>query len=328
MAERILWGIHAGRDWEADDLFCQKMVIAIGWPKMGNLKKFKDREAYKEKYTEAYPDGTEGAIRNAAGVFYRFVYEMKIGDLIAYPSSPTKQIYLGKVVGDYEYNPDLDADSPNQRKVKWNKNLPRTSFSQEALYEIGSALTLFQVSNYADEFISALEGIPETPVTDEEAATITEWTEDRTQDFILKQLRKHYKGDALEDLVVNLLEKMGYHARKTPKNSPSVDVIAHKDELGFESPIIKCQVKTEEGSIKLEPVEKLYSNVNQGEFGLFIALSEYNDKAQRFAEGKANLRLIDGYEFVNIIIDHYDELDTQYKNSIPLKKIFLPNPTD
>ena len=43
-----------------------------------------------------------------------------------------------------------------QRKVKWLKTLPRTSFSQGALYEAGSAMTFFMLKNYADEFLTAL----------------------------------------------------------------------------------------------------------------------------------------------------------------------------
>lgn len=323
MKERMLWGIHGGPEWEADNLFRKNNLIAIGWHEMGDLSKYKDREEYKKRYERVYTDVSEGAMRNAAGMFYRFVHEMKIGDLAIYPSSPSRQVYIGEIIGPYKYAPNIDSHFPNQRHVRWLKNLPRTRFSQQALYEIGSALTLFQVRNNADEFISVLEGEVKPPVVEGEVATITEDIETQTKDFVLKQLYKHYKGEALEDLIIHLLKKMGYHARRTEKNKPSVDIIAHKDELGFEPPIIKCQVKTEDNPIKLEPVEKLYSNVNPGEFGLFIALSSYSDKASRFAEGKANLRLVDGYDLVDMIMTHYDELDTRFKNSIPLKKGFL-----
>lgn len=120
---------------------------------------------------------------------------------------------------------------------------------------------------------------------------------------------------------------MGYHARKTPKNNPSVDIIAHKDELGFEAPIIKCQVKSDEGTIGLDPVEKLNSHVNQSEFGLLVTLSDFNKNALQFAEPKHNLRLVDGYTLVDMLLNHYAELDNKYRNAIPLHQVFLPNPT-
>jgi restriction system protein len=44
-----------------------------------------------------------------------------------------------------------------------------------------------------------------------------------------------------------------------------------------------------------------------------------------FANAKNNLRLINGYDLVDIILEYYDELDTKYKNTIPLNKVFLPS---
>ena len=319
MGEKTVWGIHAGSEGEADELFIKNRVIAIGWPKLGDLSKYKDREQYKVRHEEVYDADSIGALRNTAGIVFRFVHEMQIGDYIIYPSKVSRQVYIGEIIGEYKYSPDIEKRYPNQRTVKWLGNFPRTSFIQEALYEIGSALTLFQVRNFADEFIVKLEGKPSAePPEEEEIATISEDVGIQTKDFVLKQLKKHYKGEVLEVFIVHLLERMGYHARQTVKNNPSVDIIAHKDEFGFESPVIKCQVKSEDSPIKLEPVEKLYSRVNQSEYGLFIALSTYSDKVRNFGESKHNLRLIDGYELVDLILDYYDELDTKFKNSIPL----------
>ncbi len=332
MAEETIWGIHAGSEGEADSLFIKNKVIAIGWHHVGDLTQYKDRETYKNVLQQTYKDMPVGAVRNTGGIFQRFVYEMQIGDLVIYPSKRSKQIYIGEVKSEYKYRPDSTKEFINQRDVEWKANYPRTRFSQQALYEIGSALSLFQVKNYADEFLAALEGKPESEESavgeeTEEVATIAEDVETQTKDFVLKQISKYYKGVALEVFIVHLLEKMGYHARQTFKNNPSVDIIAHKDEFGFESPLIKCQVKSEGGAIKLEPVEKLCSRVKSNEYGLFITLSSYNDKVYRFAESQPNLRLINGYELVDIILEHYDELDTKYKNTIPLTKVFLPSVT-
>ena len=64
-------------------------------------------------------------------------------------------INLGVVEGEYYY--EAGQRYPNRRRVKWLKHIPRTAFSQGALYEVGSALTFFQVKNYADEFLKALD---------------------------------------------------------------------------------------------------------------------------------------------------------------------------
>jgi restriction system protein len=54
--------------------------------------------------------------------------------------------------------PRPEAGYPNLRPVKWLRAVSRSHFTQGALYEIGSAMSLFLIKNYAEEFRAALEG--------------------------------------------------------------------------------------------------------------------------------------------------------------------------
>ena len=107
-----------------------------------------------------------------------------------------------------------------QRPVKWRKEFPRTSFSQGALYELGAAMTLFQIKNYADEWLAAIDTKPPevTETEDEISVTSAGDIEEQTRDFVIKQLSTHLKGELLEQLVAHLLEQMGYNTRLTRKN--------------------------------------------------------------------------------------------------------------
>ena len=87
---------------------------------------------------------------------------MKPGDYIAYPSKNDKQVHLGRVEGPYRFDPKIAPKYFNVREVKWLSAVPRSHFTQGALYEIGSALSLFQIRNYADEFFAAI-GRPRRP---------------------------------------------------------------------------------------------------------------------------------------------------------------------
>ncbi|MBM3773300.1 MAG: hypothetical protein FJW27_18820 [Acidimicrobiia bacterium] len=51
-------------------------------------------------------------------------------------------------------------------------------------------------------------------------------------------------------------------------------------------------------------------------------------KSKRFADGKANLRLIDGDDLVSMVLNHYESLDARYKGLIPLKRVYIPEPVD
>jgi len=325
--ETTVWGIHAGVGGEADDLFLRKSCIAIGWEKVGDLSAISpDREALKAKVAEAYPDRKPGAIPLDAGLLYRFLYEMKAGDIVVYPSKRDRQVHIGRVEGPYRYDPKQNSQYPNQRAVKWLRALPRMHFAQGALYEIGAQMTLWQVRNYADQFLAAVEGKTPPPATeDETVALVAEEIEEITRDFVLKQLAKELKGHPLADFVAHLLGAMGYRTKVSPAGpDKGVDIVAHKDELGFEPPIVKVQIKSTTGSVGDPEVSALYGKVASEEFGLLVTLGTFTTQAVNFASGKSNLRLIDAVELVDLILRHYDQFDSRYKGLIPLKRVYVP----
>lgn len=328
-----IWGIHAGRTGDADSLFLKKDCIAIGWEEMGDLSALKpDREAFKVKVAEVYPKAKAGAIPNYAGQVFRFVHEMKPGDLVVYPSKRDRQVHLGRVEGGYRYDPAMNPGYPQVRAVKWLRAVPRTHFSQGALYEIGSAMSLFQVKNYADEFRAVIEGktLPAVPVAqDESVAAVAEDIEQTTRDFVLKRLAEELKGHPFADFVAHLLNTMGYRTRVSEEGPDGgIDIVAHKDELGFEPPIIKVQVKSSEGSIGDPAVSALYGKVANSEFGLLVTIGVFTGQARTFAKSKSNLRLIDGEELVDLIFQHYDQFDSRYKGLLPLRRVYVPEAID
>lgn len=330
-AENNIWGIHAGKTGDADELFFKGSCIALGWGKVPDLSKLpSDREAFKDAVARAYPDKPRAVPVNG-GQLYRFVHEMKRGDFVVYPSKRDRQIHLARVEGDYRYNNSIEPTYPHQRSVVWLREVPRTHFTQGALYEIGAAMSLFLVQKYVEEYRTAVEGT-EAPVAhvanDETVAAVTEDVEETTKDFVLKRLAQEVKGEALEGVVAHLLECMGYHARLTRKNEPSVDVIAHKDHLGLEPPIIKVQVKSGEGAVSDRDVSALYGKLSASEYGLFVTLGTFSPPSRQFERSKSNLRLIDGEELVELIFHNYEKFDARHKGLLPLRKVYVPEQID
>lgn len=331
MKEPAIWGIHAGRTGDADSLFLKRSVIAIGWHEMGDLSEIAcDREAYKLAVAKSYPNVKPGAVPNYAGQLLRFACEIQVGDLVLYPSKQDRMVHFGQVQGGYLYDPKISAGYPNQRAVKWVKAIPRTQFTQGALYELGSAMSLFQVKTYADEYREVLAGgSVEEPVSqDETVGVVADEIVESTRDFVLKTLAQELKGHPLSHFVANLLRTMGYRTRVSPEGPDGgIDIIAHKDELGFEPPIIKVQVKSgDKGTVGDPVVSALYGKVGHEEFGMIVTLGAFTTQAINFAKSKSNLRLISGTELVDLILTHYEEFDSSYKGVLPLRRIYVPEP--
>jgi len=330
--DRTIWGIHGGRAGEAETLFLRHNVIALGWVEMGDLLKLPGtREAFRNKQMEVEPGRKSGYYPIASGQVFRFVHEVKKGDIVAYPSKSDRQIHIGEIVGDYRYDSTGEPRFPHRRAVKWLSAHPRTRFSQGALYEIGSAMSFFQIKNYADEYVAIMGGKKgdQPVVTDTSISYVAEDIQQNTEDFIIKKLAQELKGHLLAEFVAHLLETMGYRTRVSPEGPDGgVDIIAHKDELGFEPPIIKVQVKSSEGSLGEPIVSQLYGKVDKNEFGLVVTLGNYTNQATTFARNKSNLRLIDGDDLVDLVLQHYDKFDSRYKGILPLRRVFVPVPLE
>ena len=117
-----VWGIHT----QNDNLFLKNNVIAIGWKAFGNLSELEaTRDAFKAHYEKSYPDAKKGSIATSAGMLFRFIHEVNIGDYVVFPSKTNRQINIGIIEGAYEYVSSSD-EYVQQRKVKWLKHLPRT----------------------------------------------------------------------------------------------------------------------------------------------------------------------------------------------------------
>lgn len=324
--EKKIWGIHT----QDEGLFLKDDKIAIGWKEIGNLKNIPaNRDDFKEKYIQVFPDAKKGSIPTSVGMLYRFCHEVQIGDYVVYPSKSDRMINIGEVTGDYTYVADAH-EYVQQRDVKWLKHIPRTYFSQGALYEIGSAMTFFAVKNYADEFLAALDkGFKKSSAASDEDDTVGATAEDiieSTKDFILKELSRNLKGYALEEFVADLLRAMGYRTTVSVHGGDSgIDITAYKDEL---PPRILVQVKSQDSDIKETTIQSLKGAMREGDYGLFVTLSNYTKNAQKYLESTPIIRGINGTELVDLILKYYEDLDDKYQKMIPLKMVYIPVPKE
>jgi restriction system protein len=328
MTAKSMWGMHMELHHEMRPV--EQGFLSIGWDLVGDLSKLAPtREAFKKALAEAYPATKPGGVPVQAGVLYRFAVEVARGDYVVYPSKPDRMINLGIIESDYQFDRKPDPAFPNRRKVKWLKSLPRTAFSQTALYEIGSAITLFQVAAHYDEFLAAFEGKPTEPeeVDDTTVSAVSAQVEESTEDFIVKRLKTGQSPYAFEHFVAHILICMGYRARVTKASGDGgIDIIAHKDELGFEPPIIKVQCKQTLEPIGRPDVQRLHGAIEQGEHGLFVTLGPFSNDAKTFERSKPNMRLIDGTTLIELIYTHYSKFEPRYQMLLPLKRVYIPGP--
>lgn len=326
--ERPIWGIHMDRGFETRPIL--EGFIAIGWSAVGNLSKLSaSREAFKKAVIVTYPNMKPGAVPVIAGTLYKFANETQKGDLVIYPSKVDRMVNLGVIQSDYQFHPSDDGmGCPNRRSIRWTGQIARPGFSQSALHEIGSAVTLFAVKNNAEEFMAAFEGRP-LPSEDLDAETgnaAAVIAEEEIEDFVIKKLKSGLSFRQFEYFVAHLLERMGFYCRVTQATGDGgVDIIAHKDELGFHD-VVKVQCKQTLNTIGQPQVAQLYGHIQDEEHGLFVTLGSYSTPAIEFERANQNLRLVSGDELIKLIFNHYEEFEPRYRMLLPMKRAYVVAP--
>ena len=328
-----LWGVHMGRHVGSGPV--EGGYVAIGWGELGDLRSIPpDREAFKAAHIRCLPDTKEGAVPVHAGTLFKFVHDIQAGDIAIYPSKHDRMVNIGRFTGQTEYHPDSPDGYPNRRNVDWLGHFPRSDFSQAALNEIGSAVTLFLVRRHEAEFLAKI-GLAEgtrpvdtidEPTDDMAAGAISRQAEETTADFVIRRIMAGLSGFDFETLVAHLLECMGYTARVTQKSGDGgVDIIAHMDALGFQPPIVKVQCKRITSQTGNAEVNQLLGTLGEGESGLFVNLGSFSRAASDLERNRVKLRLINGEQFVEIVLTHYAKLSPRYRTLIPLRQIYVPD---
>lgn len=322
-----IWGLHND---QSLDLVAESFV-SIGWSELGDLSgPVIDRSTLKERLATAFPEAKAGAIPVWAGVLTRFMYDMKVGDLVVSPDKLTRTINIGRISSNHFFDSSVTVH-PNRRSVEWLKlNIPRSDLPVSALNEIGSAITLFEVRRHKDVIELLLQGIqPDQHAADNEEEGLEDEPNARrvetySRDFVEGILRA-MEPVQFENLVAGVLRAMGYHADVTQLSGDGgVDVLASHDPLRLQPPTIKVQVKRTTSSIGGPAVQALIGTLAPGgsELALFVTLGNYSNDATHIARTRQDIRLLSGAQFIDLIFEYYSKLDAEWQRLLPLRLVY------
>lgn len=329
-----MWGIH-------NDTLTTQLVegafVSIGWDPLPDLRTLgHSREELKASLIGYYPDRKPMTVAAWAGTLLRFRDEMQVGDVVVAPYRPDSTVNIGIVTSDYYYEKDA-PEHRHRRKVEWPRlGVPRATLSEQARFEIGSLLTVFAVRKNVDEFRAILattgpvEGAVSVPVLAEPSAddpsgpsqVRASRVAQYTRDFVLDRLLRDLSHQDFEEFTADLLRAMGYQARATQfSRDGGVDVIAHRDLLGIEPPLIKVQCKHLAVKVGAPEVSQLIGTLGHGELGLFVTLGSYTPDALATERARSGLRLLNGDDVVSLFLQHYADLATKWRARIPLTSV-------
>jgi len=330
MSDPQVWVVRGGNNNEIAQDVEKASAIAIGWSGMGKLDSLTSRNEFKKHYRSKYPDASERRVAIGAGQVYRFVRKIRMGDLTLTPIVASREVLVGEVIGDYEFNPQIISKGyPHIRRVKWLGKVSRDDVSPAFKNTLGGISTVFQATVHLDETKALLSGEPPLEPPDGDEPPFYEDVRKKADEMILDLISQIDAYD-FQELVAGVLRAMGFRTRVSSKGPDGgVDIRAHPDAFGFQHPRIRIQVKHRKGQASRQEIQQFAGAVGYGgqnHNGLFVSTGGFTKPAESEAEKHPNITMIDRDSFVELLLEHYDNLEPQYQAMIPLRKVYIPVP--
>lgn len=173
-------------------------------------------------------------------------------------------------------------------------------------------------------------GIEDYENTSDEISVSLETAEDQAYLQIEKHLL-NLQPYEFQALVAALLRAMGYFTTESsPGPDGGIDIVAHGDALGVQSPRIKVQVKRLSAAINEMDLRPFLSHVNDGDVGIFVNTGGFGPSAVKAIRlERRKITLVDARKFLELWTTYYSKLDDRAREKIPLKPIWhLRNPEE
>jgi restriction system protein len=279
-------------------------------------------------------------VLNWVSQVWPFAHEMQKGDLVVLPLKTQPAIYIGEITGDYR----AETAGPNPffhwRSVKWiGEAIPRTHFGKDLLFSFGAFLTICRIQrNNAEKRITAMrtngwkaEMLAAPPKAATAATTDVESADtdldELARDQIAALVSARFKGHGLTRLVEGILKAQGYTTYRSPEGADGgADILAGCGPLGFSTPRLCVEVKSEDSPIGREPVDKLLGAMTKfnADQGLFVAWGGFKGNVQKeLASQFFRLRLWTQKELLEQLFEQYERLDEDLKAELPLKRVWM-----
>ncbi len=331
------WLVKAGYQGMIADKFRDQKKIAVGWNSLGDFPISGDWYTFRAEVKKRLPDDySERRVGAAAGQLWSFVRTMNQGDFVITPIKSTREVLVGKVTGDYKFDPNFDTGYPRTRSVAWFSpvlwdSIPanlRNSFTNWLTIarpsgDFAPIIEAAQSPKHAPEILRTVEESANEPIATSETENLAERAEEAVRE-ILKNM-----GDVdFQRIVGAVFRSAGFTELYNSAGKGAdggIDIILSKNPLGAGERII-VQVKHTGEPVGEPELRLLAGALKPNEFGLMVGLNGVKSNGQRYWRDNRDrlLRPMDATDLIQMLQENYEKLQDEDKALLPLKRVFVP----
>lgn len=323
--------VRAGEAGYLADAFETTGHVAIGFEGAGEFTEIGSQPQMRTHLETVYPEISPSALANAASIAFKFRKVMRPGDRVVTYDSKRREYLLGRIEGEYRYDPSVMPDYYHVRKARWDGRVSRDALSTTSKNTLGSTLSIFEPG---EEVLRELEAaLQKREPTAERSAgerpedfgLAREDAANRSHEFIKDRVLK-LSWEDMEALTAALLRAMGYKTRRSPKGRDrGRDVVASPDGLGFQQPRIIAQVKHRREPVSRETMLAFAGVLQDGDKALFVSTSGFSAEAKFESERvRTPITLVDLDDLANLVVEYYDRFDSDGRSLLPLVRLYWP----
>jgi len=323
------WKVIAGRGNQYVRDFEEQGCIAVGGSEMGDLTRVATPSELARVCEQTCTEENWRRRSTQLRAITRFRFEMQPGDAVIIYDPNTREYLWGDITGEYAYQEGRVGDYPNVRDVRWGNRIGRDSLSENARNQLMGGVPVVQMAEgIRREFEAIIQGTPvePTPETEEAAEDVILESQVEKARELIKDRLSRLGWEDMQELVAAVLRAMGYRTRVSPAGpDKGKDVVASPDGLGLEEPRIKVEVKHRKGAMGAQDIRSFLGGLRQGDKGVYVSTGGFSKEAEYEAE-RANipLTLVDLDTLTSVLLQHYENLDSQGRALIPLTRIYWP----
>ncbi len=327
-----MWMVRAGRNGVLAQEFESKSCVAFADEQVANLATIASKEQLEQHLRKCLPNLRPIQLRMAVGRCARFVLEMKERDrVITY--DPDRRMYLvGTITSKCMHQPGTVPDLVHVRNVKWEGQVPRDELSVATRNSLGSIMSVFQInSDAAREVADRMEGkVPpfSEDSSSEDSLPVDELRKEAEENGrrFLEDMVASLDWEQMQELVAGVLRAMGFKTRvSNPGPDQGKDIMASPDGLGLSQPRIVVEVKHHKSAVDSKMIRSFLGGRRPGDNGMFVSTGGFTKDARYEAE-RANfpLALVTLEELVDLLLQHYPNVDAETRALVPVVPIYWP----
>jgi restriction system protein len=336
-----IWLTRAGSHGEYELKFISENRVYLTWEGLGaDLSKLAQKPELSAMMAKRYPNAKPKTIVNWVSQVWPFAHDIANHDLVVLPLKTQPAIQIGEITGGYHFEHSGPDPFFHWRPVKWiGEAIPRANLGQDLLHSFGAFMTICRIQrNNAEARIAAMRAngwkpesiaaVVKATTANDESTDLADDTdlEEAARDQIAKLIAARFKGHNLTRLVEGILEAQGYTTYRSSEGADGgADILAGAGPLGFGSPRLCVEVKSESSPIDRPTVDKLLGAVTKfgAQEGLFVSWSGFKPNVHKeLAASFFRVRLWTQKELLEALFAHYDHLDDDLKAELPLKRIW------